>query len=242
MKQDQRQNEIVSVSATENRENHHLHIGRRKLKSIFAMFLGFCFWQLLRLVLPELETHPLFIYIYAMIEIRESSKKTKENGKKRIWATLIAIGVGMPFLLLTDLLRNTEHMMWEKGWLEIVILLAGTLAVLCVAEWANCRDYCGLSASIAVILIISHFESSVYLRSLMRAVQTVVGVSIAWLVNVKLFPYPATKGSLSAWLLQRRERRSTLRAEAENAEQGAASALKTEREDGDECGYKDCKS
>lgn len=76
----------------------------------------------------------------------------------------------------------------------------------------------------------------------MRAVQTVVGVSIAWLVNVKLFPYPATKGSLSAWLLQRRERRSTLRAEAENAEQGAASALKTEREDGDECGYKDFKS
>ena len=83
MKQDQRQDEIVPVLAFGNRENHHLHIGRRKLKSIFAMFLGFCFWQLLRLVLPELETHPLFIYIYAMIEIRESSKKTKENGKNR---------------------------------------------------------------------------------------------------------------------------------------------------------------
>ena len=139
-------------------------------------------------------------------------------------------------------LKKAPQIIWQNGWYEIVILLLGTLAVLCVAEWANCRDYCGLSASIAVILIISHFESSVYLRSLMRAVQTVVGVSIAWLVNVKLFPYPATKGSLSAWLLQRRERRSTLRAEAENAEQGAASALKTEREDGDECGYKDCKS
>ena len=242
MKQDQRQDEIVSVLAPENRENHHLHIGRRKLKSIFAMFLGFCFWQLLRLLVPGLEPHPLFIYIYAMMEIRESSEKTRVSGKKRILATLIAIGVGMPFLLLTDLLRNTEHMMWEKGWYEIVILLAGTLAVLCVAEWANCRDYCGLSASIAVILIISHFESSVYLRSLMRAVQTVVGVSIAWLVNVKLFPYPATKGSLRAWLLQRRERRSTPRAKAENAEQDAALASDTDREDGAECGYKDCKS
>lgn len=81
MKQDQRQDEIASVSATENRENHHLHIGRRKLKSIFAMFLGFCFWQLLRLVLPELERHPIFIYIYGMIEIRESSEKTTANGK-----------------------------------------------------------------------------------------------------------------------------------------------------------------
>ena len=124
----------------------------------------------------------------------------------------------------------------------ILLLLVGTLVVLCAAEWANCRDYCGLAASIAVILMISHFESSVYLHSLMRAVQTIVGVSIAWLVNVKLFPYPATKGSLSAWLLQRRERRSTLRAEAENAEQDAASVSDTDREDVDECGYKDCKS
>ena len=177
-----------------------------------------------------------------MMEIRESSEKTRVSGKKRILATLIAIGVGMPFLLLTDLLRNTEHMMWEKGWHEIVILLIGTLAVLCAAEWANCRDYCGLAASIAVILMISHFESSVYLHSLMRAVQTIVGVSIAWLVNVKLFPYPVTEGSLSAWLLQRRERRSTLREEAENAEQDAASVSDTDREDVDECGYKDCKS
>ena len=229
MKQDQRQDEIVSVLAPKNRENHHLHIGRRKLKSIFAMFLGFCFWQLLRLLVPGLEPHPLFIYIYAMMEIRESSEK-------------IAIGVGLPFLLLTDLLRNMPQVVWKSGWYEIVILLIGTLAVLCAAEWANCRDYCGLAASIAVILMISHFESSVYLHSLMRAVQTIVGVSIAWLVNVKLFPYPATKGSLSAWLLQRRERRSTPRAEAEYAEQDAALASDTDREDGAECGYKDCKS
>ena len=54
--------------------------------------------------------------------------------------------------------------------------------------------------------------------------------------------YPVTEGSLSAWLLQRRERRSTLRAEAENAEQDAALASDTDREDVDECGYKDCKS
>ena len=109
MKQDQRQDEIVSVLAPENRKNRHLHIGRRKLKSIFAMFLGFCFWQLLRLMVPGLEPHPLFIYIYAMMEIRESSEKTRVNGKKRILATLIAIGVGLPFLLLTDLLRNIDR-------------------------------------------------------------------------------------------------------------------------------------
>ena len=196
----------------------------------------------MRLLVPGLEPRPLFIYIYAMMEIRESSEKTRVSGKKRILATLIAIGVGLPFLLLTDLLRNMPQVVWKSGWYEIVILLIGTLAVLCAAEWANCRDYCGLAASIAVIQMISHFERSVYQHSLMRAVQTIVGVSIAWLVTVKLFPYPATKGSLSAWLLQRRERRSTPRAEAEYAEQDAALASDTDREDGAECGYKDCKS
>ncbi len=64
---------------------------------------------------------------------------------------MIAIGVGLPFLLLTDLLKKAPQIIWQNGWYEIVILLLGTLAVLCVAEWANCRDYCGLSASIAVI-------------------------------------------------------------------------------------------
>ena len=134
MKQDQRQDEIVSVLAPENRENHHLHIGRRKLKSIFAMFLGFCFWQLLRLVLPELEMHPLFIYIYAMMEIRESSEKTRVSGKKRILATLIAIGVGLPFLLLPRLLAD-DPITAE----DIARLGEGGLCLGCAeCHWPNC--------------------------------------------------------------------------------------------------------
>lgn len=209
MKEKRRKDDMTVSPRAEHQEVHHLHIGRRKLKSLFAMFLGFCVWQLIRLPMPELEIHPLFIYIYGMIEIRESSEKTRVNGIKRIWATMIAIGVGLPFLLLTDLLRNAPQMLLKNGWYEMLILLLGTLAVLCAAEWANCRDYCGLAASIAVILMISHFESSVYLHSLMRAVQTVAGVLIAWLINVKLFPYPVTKGSLGYWLVQRRERAQT---------------------------------
>ena len=212
MTQNQLTTDTTPSPASACQENHHLHIGRRKLKSLLAVFLGFCFWQLLRLALPELERHPIFIYIYGMIEIRESSEKTTVNGKKRILATLIAIGVGLPFLLLTDLLKKAPQIIWQNGWFEIVILLLGTLAVLCAAERANCRDYCGLSASIAVILMISHFERSVYLYSLMRVVQTVAGVSIAWLVNVKLFPYPVRKGSLGHWLLQKRARKKTPRA------------------------------
>lgn len=181
-------------------EHHfHPHIGMRKVKSIIAIFVGFCLWQLLRLVLPELEIHPIFIYIYGMIEIRETSEKTRDYGKMRIKATFTAIAIGLPVMFLTDLaksaLPSNSHL-----WAEIAVLIVGALLVLCVAEWVKCRVYCGLAAAIYIILMISHFESSMYLYSVMRAVQTIIGVSIAWFINVKLLPFPPRPGTLSYWL------------------------------------------
>lgn len=185
-----------------NGHHFHPHIGMRKVKSILAIFVGFCLWQILRLFLPELEVHPIFIYIYGMIEIRETSAKTMDYGKMRIMATFTAIAIGLPVMFLYDwfkpLLAQSLHI-----WLEIGILAAGALLVLCVAEWVRCRVYCGLAAAIYIILMISHFESSMYLYSIMRAFQTIIGVSIAWFINVKLLPYPPRPGALSCWLTEK---------------------------------------
>ena len=185
-----------------NGHHFHPHIGMRKVKSILAIFVGFCLWQILRLFLPELEVHPIFIYIYGMIEIRETSAKTMDYGKMRIMATFTAIAIGLPVMLLYDwfkpLLVQSLHI-----WLEIGILAAGALLVLCVAEWVRCRVYCGLAAAIYMILMISHFESSMYLYSIMRATQTIIGVFIAWFINVKLLPYPPRPGTLSCWLTEK---------------------------------------
>ena len=38
-----------------NGHHFHPHIGMRKIKSILAIFVGFCLWQTLRLLLPELD-------------------------------------------------------------------------------------------------------------------------------------------------------------------------------------------
>ena len=182
---------------------HHLpHIGMRKVKSILAIFIGFCLWQTLRLFLPELEVHPIFIYIYGMIEIRETSEKTKDYGRMRIMATFAAIGIGLPIMLVTDLVEPMLSEYWMRVWIEIGVLMGGALLVLCVAELIKCKVYCGLAAAIYIILMISHFESSMYLYSVMRAFQTIIGVSIAWFLNVKLLPYPPAPGSLSYWLTQ----------------------------------------
>ena len=188
--------------STPHHDHHmpHPHIGMRKVKSILAIFTGFCLWQLLRLFLPELEVHPIFIYIYGMIEIRETSEKTKDYGRMRIMATLTAIAVGLPVMLLTDWIRPMLSASWMRTGMEITVLILGALVVLVVAEIVRCRVYCGLAAAIYMILMISHFESSMYLYSIMRAFQTIIGVSIAWVINVKLLPYPPRPGSLS-WVL-----------------------------------------
>lgn len=195
---------VEQDSNAQEHHGHHLpHIGMRKVKSIIAIFAGFCLWQTLRLFLPELEVHPIFIYIYGMIEIRETSEKTKDYGRMRILATFTAIGVGLPVMFLTDWIKPMLTEIWMHTWLEIGLLMAGALLVLCVAEWVKCRVYCGLAAAIYMILMISHFESSMYLYSIMRAFQTIIGVSIAWIINVKLFPFPPKPGSLSYWLSKR---------------------------------------
>lgn len=185
-----------------NGHHFHPHIGMRKVKSILAIFVGFCLWQTLRLFLPELEVHPIFIYIYGMIEIRETSAKTMDYGKMRIMATFTAIVIGLPVMFLYDwikpLLAQSLHI-----WMEIGILILGALLVLIVAELVKCRVYCGLAAAIYMILMISHFESSMYLYSVMRAFQTIIGVSIAWFINVKLLPYPPRPGTLSYWLMEK---------------------------------------
>ena len=191
-----------TVQHDPNGHHFHPHIGMRKIKSILAIFVGFCLWQILRLFIPGLEVHPIFIYIYGMIEIRETSEKTKDYGKMRIMATFTAIAIGLPVMFLYDWVKPLLAQRLYV-WLEIGILISGALLVLMVAEAVKCRVYCGLAAAIYMILMISHFESSMYLYSVMRAFQTIIGVSIAWFINVKLLPYPPRPGTLSYWLMEK---------------------------------------
>ena len=175
-------------------EHEHLHlphVGLRKLKSLLAIFVGFWVWQLVRLIFPSLEVHPLYIYIYGLIEIRETSQKTMDLGKKRIKSTFTAIGVGLPILLLMEYLTGLAATGWMDAGIELALILVGTLITLLIAEKVGCGVYCGLSAAIFIILVISQREGEPFYYSTLRAGQTLVGVFIAWLINVKLFPYPS---------------------------------------------------
>ena len=168
----------------------YAHIGMRKWKSVFAIFISFWVWQLIRLVFPDLEVHPLYMYIYSLIEIRDTSEKTVDFCGKRIKANVSAFLVGLPILAIMDLLKNIV----PDGWLHIVVellfLLIGTIITISVAQKMGCKTFCGIAAIIYIILVVSHFDDGRYIYCLLRASQTLLAVLIAWILNVKLFPYP----------------------------------------------------
>ena len=165
------------------------HVGFRKIKSILAIFIGFWFWQLMRLFFPALEPHPIFIYIYGMIEIRDSSEKTVDLGKKRIKSTFTALGAGIPCMVLLEFLKGFVPEGWLHIGLELLVLIGGVLLTLEIAQKVGCKQFCGLAAAIFIILIVSYTTDRVFVYALLRCVQTIAGVFIAWLLNVKLFPY-----------------------------------------------------
>lgn len=172
-------------------ENKHLlHIGLRKLKSVFAVFVGFWVWQLIRLFVPGLEVHPIYIYIYGVLEMRETSEKTVDMGKTRLKATFTALGIGLPLLFLTEFIKSFVDPQWLLVGIDLTVILLGTLLVLCVAEWVGCKGLCGLSAAIFIILLVAHSDGEPVTYSILRCAQTIIGIFIAWLINVKLFPYP----------------------------------------------------
>ena len=152
--------------------------------------MGFWLWQIVRIFFPSLEVHPIYIYIYGLIEIRDSSDKTKDLGAARIKSTFTAIGTGLPFLALMKWLTGYAMQDWATIAIELALLLLGVLLTLIIAEKVGCNAFCGLAAAIFIIFMVSQNDNDeLYIYSVLRAFQTILGVFVAWLINVKWFPY-----------------------------------------------------
>ena len=171
-----------------------MHVGMRKIKSVLAVFVSFWIWQGVRIFFPDLEVHPLFMYMYCVIEMRDSSEKTIDLGKKRIIATFVALGVGLPILALINFMKSFWVSEWINIGIEFVLILLGVLLAIMIAEKVGCKTYCSLAAAIFIVIVVSQWDENVYLYAILRAFQTILGVSVAWLINVKLFPYPGKNG------------------------------------------------
>ena len=160
------------------------HVGMREIKSLAALALSFVIWQLIRLALPMIETHPIFAYIYSVVELRETAEKTRKFGRLRIKATFIGLIVGLIYITILILVSSRIGNETWKLLVEFVLVLTATLISLLIAEKANCENYCGIAAIIAIICMVSINEEDVYFYALMRAVQTLIGVFSAMFINI----------------------------------------------------------
>ena len=172
---------------------NHLHIGMRKIKTLLTILIGFLLWQLVRLFFPNLEVHPLFTYAYGILEIRDTSENTKTFGVLRLKANSVAFGVALLFIPLRIFVHNCLESASLLTFLDLILILAGTLMALLLVERLRCGAMSGLSAVYFSILLGFYNGDNPYLYALLRAIQTLMGVAVAWLVNVVLLPYPGRK-------------------------------------------------
>lgn len=161
-----------------------IHVGMRKVKSLIAVALSFAVWQLIRFILPMLEVHPLFSYIYSVIEIRETVEKTKKFGKLRIKATFVGLIVGLVFITLSAFFSSLIKIEFLRILMQISLILLAVLISLIFAEIFKCENFCGIAAIIAIICMVSHNEQDIYLYAVMRVVQTLIGVFTAMFTNM----------------------------------------------------------
>jgi len=173
-----------------------IHIGMRKIKSLLSVTMTFLIWQIIRLFLPMLEAHPVFSYIYAIVEMRESAEKTKNFGKLRIIATLVGLVVGLIFVAISLFLTSKVSDEFLKIIIEFILVLFATLCSLCLAEIVHCKNFCGIAAIITVICMISHNEENIYLYAVMRVVQTLIGIISAMAINVLVTKDRYKKGKI----------------------------------------------
>ena len=165
-------------------------IGLRKVKSIIAVTIAFVVWQIIRaLVDLDLEVHPLFGYVYAVVELRETPEKTKQFSFYRIKATLIGLSLGLAMLPLSVCLDSHIQNAFLVSLADLALILVGVLISLWIAELLKCKNLCGIAAIIFVICIVRDRNSgvSIYLYAILRTVETLVGVFAAWFANTFFF-------------------------------------------------------
>lgn len=171
---------------------HHLHIGMRKIKTLLTVVIGFLIWQIPRLFFPGLEVHPLFTYAYGILEIRDTSEHTKTFSVQRLKANAAAFSTAL-LLMPLQIFIHSRFQGTSLALLDLGLILLAVLIALSIVERLRCGGMSGLSAVYCIIILIFYNGSDPYLYALLRASQTLIGVAVAYLVNVVLLPYPSRK-------------------------------------------------
>lgn len=165
-------------------------IGMRKIKSLIAITLAFVLWQIVRIWFPRVEVHPLYGYIYSIVEMRDSVEKTRKFGTRRIKATLLGLTMGLLILPLSVRYGVYAGEGIRFMLTDLTIILLGVLITIWLAEMFRCENFCGIASVIFVICLVRDRNAhiNIYVYAILRVFQTLLGVFSAWIVNSLIAP------------------------------------------------------
>ncbi len=160
--------------------------GLRKIKSLIALAICFCLWQLIRIPFSSLEIHPIYAYFYAILEMRNSIEMQKRTSLSRVKANIIGYVMAFCAIALNQLIAQAPVYESVRGIIQFLIISLGVLLSLNFAELFKCTTLCAIAAT-TFIICFWHTDTNPYLYATLRFIQTLLAVGIAYLVNTRFF-------------------------------------------------------
>lgn len=146
----------------------HRHIGLRTIKTGIAVTLAVFIAYLLKL------KYPFFVGITTIISMDKTVVNTFKLGRNRIYGTILGAIIGTIMALI------------EPG----NPLLCGLGVILLITICNKLGIQSGISVGgIVILAIMVHTKENIYLYAINRTLDTFIGASIAFIVNISIFPY-----------------------------------------------------
>lgn len=155
--------------------------GLRKTKSVLAVAICFGLWQLIRIPFPEIEPHPIYAYFYAVIEMRNQIETQKQTSWSRLKANVVGFAVAFAAIAVHQLIAQASFYPDFSLAIDFFMILLGILISLNLAELLKCTPLCAIAA--LTFIICFRNENNPYLYAVLRFIQTLMSVGVAYAVN-----------------------------------------------------------
>ncbi len=150
--------------------------GQRILRTMVAVWL--C---LLVYVLRGRQGEPLYAALAVLQCIQPTTRSMRSVARKRVIGTLIGAVWGLLLLLLEQALASLGH---EEPWLHFTLIGLFTGVVLYFTVLLKVQDAAYFSAVVLLVITIKHADDvSPYIYAFNRTLDTVIGVTVAEIVN-----------------------------------------------------------
>lgn len=150
----------------------HLNVGMRIIKTIISVYLSI-------IITVFFEGQPTSAAIAALICTQGTNKNTQHIGKNRVWGTIIGAIYSVIFILIIKYF-NIKILTFRY----FIILCLLIIPIIKTTLWLNMPDATTNACIVLLLSLLSYVtEGDPYMQVLHRILDTMIGVSVAIIVN-----------------------------------------------------------